>query len=73
VVARPGLDSPTPEALRAAGIDPDRAILCLVGTPDIAATTIRRRASRRESLDGLVPGEVEDYIHQRGLYAPQHA
>jgi nicotinate-nucleotide adenylyltransferase len=73
VVARPGLDSPTPEALRAAGIDPDRVILCLVATPDVAATSIRRRASRHESLDGLVPAAVEDYIQQRGLYAPQPA
>ncbi len=73
VVARPGLDSPTPVALRAAGIDPDRVILCLVGTPDVAATRIRRRAARQESLDGLVPASVEDYIRQRGLYSPQPA
>jgi nicotinate-nucleotide adenylyltransferase len=73
VVARPGLDSPTPDALRAAGIDPDRVILCLVGTPDVAATSIRRRAARHESLDGLVPARVEDYIRERGLYAPQPA
>jgi nicotinate-nucleotide adenylyltransferase len=73
VVARPGLDSPTPDALRAAGIDPGRAILCLAGTPDVAATRIRRRAARHESLDGLVPARVEDYIRERGLYAPQPA
>jgi nicotinate-nucleotide adenylyltransferase len=73
VVARPGLDSPTPQALRAAGIDPERVILCLVGTPDVAATSIRRRAARHESLDGLVPAAVEHYIRKHGLYAPQPA
>jgi len=73
VVARPGLDSPTRDALRAAGIDPDRAILCLAATPDVAATSIRRRAGRHESLDGLVPAAVEDYIRKRSLYAPQPA
>jgi nicotinate-nucleotide adenylyltransferase len=73
VVARPGLDSPTPDALRALGIDPARAILCLAGTPDVTATRIRRRAARHESLDGLVPAGVEDYIRERGLYAPQPA
>ena len=73
VVGRPGLDSPTPEALRLAGIDPERATLCLAGTPDVAATTVRRRAARGESLDGLVPGPVEDYIRERGLYGAQRA
>jgi nicotinic acid mononucleotide adenylyltransferase len=48
-------------------------ILCLVATPDVAATSIRRRASRHEPLDGLVPAAVEAYIQQRGLYAPQPA
>ncbi len=73
VVARPGLDSPTPEALRAAGIDPDRVTLCLIETPDLAATSIRRRAARHESLDGLVPAPVENYIREHGLYAAQRA
>jgi nicotinate-nucleotide adenylyltransferase len=73
VVGRPGLDSPTPEALRLAGIDPERATLCLAGTPDVAATNVRRRAARGESLAGLVPGPVEDYIRERGLYGAQGA
>jgi nicotinate-nucleotide adenylyltransferase len=73
VVGRPGLDSPTSEALRLAGIDPDRATLCLAGTPDVAATNVRRRAARGDSLEGLVPGAVEAYIRERGLYGAQRS
>lgn len=73
VVGRPGLDSPTRAGLAAAGIDPDRATICLAGTPDLAATKIRRRAARGEPLAGLVPPAVEGFIRARGLYgrAPQ--
>ena len=54
-------------ALLASGIDPDRAILCLVGTPDVTATNVRRRAARGESRAGLVPGPVGDHIRYRSL------
>ena len=68
VVGRPGLDSPSPEALSAAGIEPRRVTPCLIGTPDVAATFIRRQAAAGKSLAGLVPEAVEDYIRRRGLY-----
>jgi nicotinate-nucleotide adenylyltransferase len=71
VVGRPGLDSPTPEAMRMAGIEPRRVTLCLIGTPDIAATWIRRQAAAGRSLAGLVPKTVEAYIRERGLYGAQ--
>lgn len=73
VVGRPGLDPPTPEALRLAGIDPERAIPCGTQTPDVAATTVRRRAATGEPLGDLVPPAVLDYIHQRGLYPDQRS
>ena len=68
VVGRPGLAPPDAGALRSAGIDPARVTLCLVGTPDVAATRIRRLAARGQSLEGLVPAPVESYIRSRGLY-----
>ena len=68
VIGRPGLESPTPETLRAAGIEPRRVTLCLVETPDVAATRVRRLAGLSADLDGLVPAPVERFIEERGLY-----
>jgi nicotinate-nucleotide adenylyltransferase len=73
VVGRPGLDTPTPEALSLAGIDPAQAIVCEALTADVAATTVRRRAATGEPLEDLVPGVVEDYIRERGLYPDQRS
>jgi nicotinate-nucleotide adenylyltransferase len=73
VVGRPGLEPPTPEALRLAGIDPERAIPCVTLTPDVAATTVRRRAATGEPLGDLVPPAVLDYIRERGLYPDQRS
>lgn len=68
VVGRPGLESPTPEALREVGIEPRRVTLCLIGTTDIAATHVRRLAGRRGDLGGLVPEQVALFISERDLY-----
>jgi nicotinic acid mononucleotide adenylyltransferase len=57
--------------MRMAGIEPRRVTLCLIGTPDIAATWIRRQAAAGRSLAGLVPKTVEAYIRERGLYGAQ--
>ena len=74
VVGRPGLDSPTPAALRAAGIEPAGVILCLASTPDVAATRVRRLAARGEPLEALVPPSVASYIRDHRLYRrPQPA
>ena len=73
VVGRPGLGTPTPEALRLAGIDPTQAIVCEALTADVAATTVRRRAATGEPLEDLVPSAVEDYIRERGLYPEQRS
>jgi nicotinic acid mononucleotide adenylyltransferase len=51
-----------------AGLDPARVILCLMGTPDVAATEIRRLSAHSRAIDSLVPAEVESYIRERGLY-----
>lgn len=68
VVARPGLANPDKESLQRAGIDPSRVTLCLLGTPDVAATEIRRLSARSAAIASLVPPAVEAYIRERGLY-----
>ncbi len=34
----------------------------------VSATEIRRRVHRRQSIHGLVPPRVEEYMHKQGLY-----
>ncbi|MDQ6691716.1 MAG: nicotinate-nucleotide adenylyltransferase [Candidatus Dormibacteraeota bacterium] len=68
IVARPGLANPDPAGLRKAGIDPERTIICLMGTPNVAASEIRRRSAQSDAIGSLVPPEVESYIHEHGLY-----
>ena len=45
-----------------------RIILIESHTPEVSSTDIRRRASRGEPLDGLVPAEIAAYILRHGLY-----
>lgn len=81
VVSRPGitLDSlrervpsafPS-SALRAGGRDASaktRVILVEAHTPDVSSTDIRRRARAGETLAGLVPESVAQYIRAHRLY-----
>ena len=82
VVSRPGitLDSlreRVPSAfpstsLRAGSLRPSaktRVILVEAATPDISSTAIRRRVRAGQSLTGLVPDPVADYISMHRLYA----
>ena len=39
---------------------------------DISSTAVRERARRGESLDGLVPRAVADYIIKQELYSTKH-
>jgi nicotinate-nucleotide adenylyltransferase len=68
VVNRPGLPEPTADDLRAAGLDPQRVILCSADTPDINATHVRRILAEGGNLDGLISPEVARYLAERGLY-----
>jgi nicotinate-nucleotide adenylyltransferase len=43
-------------------------ILLHADTPDVSSTAIRRRASHGESLEGLVPSAVAEYISHHHLY-----
>jgi len=69
VVTRPGYAAPAERDLRAAGIDPERAILCDVPTPDVESTDVRRLVERGASLAGLVDPAVEAYLRHHRLYA----
>ena len=61
----------TPDA--AASADTPRIILLATTTPNVSATGIRLRASRGESLDGLVPAAVAEYIVKHSLYLSEQS
>lgn len=69
IVSRPGYPPPVAPDLRGAGIDPARAVLCDVRTPDVESTDVRRLVERGGSLAGLVDPGVEAYLRQHRLYA----
>jgi nicotinate-nucleotide adenylyltransferase len=59
----------SPSALRDLGSEETRVILVESNTPDISSTDIRRRVRARQSLSGLVPDTVAEYIRAHRLYA----
>jgi nicotinate-nucleotide adenylyltransferase len=81
VVSRPGLSvDALPARLpqlasrmvrRPASPDSQRSIFLIDAiTADVSATAIRARCEAGESIDGLVPPIVQQYIEQHGLYMP---
>jgi nicotinate-nucleotide adenylyltransferase len=73
VVSRPGitLDSlrdRVPSAFSRQPSAKTRVILVEATTPDVSSTDIRRRARAGDSLSGLVPDPVADFIRTRRLY-----
>ena len=69
VVTRPGWPRPHPRDLAAAGIEPERTVLCDVSTPDVGASEIRRLLAAGEPLAGLLDPAVEAYIRRHHLYS----
>ena len=72
VISRPGTDGPTVADLHAAGLEPDRTVLCPGETPDISASELRESLARGESVGDCLPPAVEGYIAAHGLYRESH-
>jgi nicotinate-nucleotide adenylyltransferase len=58
----------TAAELHALGFPKERTRVVHVDTPSIAAHEVRQRLQDGLSVDGMVPSQVIDYIHQHGLY-----
>lgn len=68
VIGRPGTQAPTTADLKEAGLDPERTVLCLGGTPDISGSELRESLARGESVSDCLPPAVERYIADHRLY-----
>jgi nicotinate-nucleotide adenylyltransferase len=68
IVGRPGMAPPTTDDLKVAGLDPDRLIMCLLPTPDMSGSELRRALAAGESVTGKVPSAVEGYIAAHSVY-----
>ncbi|GAC1504999.1 MAG: nicotinate-nucleotide adenylyltransferase [Candidatus Dormibacteraceae bacterium] len=68
IVGRPGMAPPSPAELKAAGLDPDRVVICLLPTPNISGSELRRALAAREAVSGKMPPAVERYIAGHHLY-----
>lgn len=51
-------------------LEPVRIWLIDAPTPDVSSTEVRRRAGAGESLHGLVPTSVQEYVERHRLYQP---
>ena len=68
IVARPGMEPPETSDLAATGLDPDRVIRCIVPTPDVSASALRRAIAAGQSVAGKVPVAVQRYLAEHHLY-----
>lgn len=69
VVTRPGYTKPDTDEMKKTipGIT-ERTVFINGMKTDISATKIRKKAEKGEKLDGIVPGEVAEYIATHNLY-----
>jgi nicotinate-nucleotide adenylyltransferase len=65
-VPRPGFDA----AALQTHDDLPRVHLARIAEVDVSATEIRRKAAEGDSIEGLVPAAVAEYIRAHALYAP---
>jgi nicotinate-nucleotide adenylyltransferase len=68
IVGRPGMSLPTTTDLKAVGMDPNRVVMCLLPTPDISGSELRRAIAAGKSVAGKVPYAVERYIAEHHVY-----
>lgn len=69
IVGRPGSTAPQAADLQAAGLDGEGVALCLGHTPAVSASEVRSAVAAGESIAGIVPEAVEQYIRDHHLYA----
>jgi nicotinate-nucleotide adenylyltransferase len=69
IVGRPGSAAPQAADLKAAGLGGDGVTLCLGHTPAVSASEVRRAVTAGQSIAGMVPEAVEQYIKVHHLYA----
>ncbi len=71
VIPRPGYPPPDLDLLKEAVPGLSHRVTLLDGSEiDISASLVRRRVARGASIGHLVPGPVERYIREHGLYLP---
>lgn len=69
VAARPGAQLQAPPALQAQLDSSGRKLHRLPMPPiDLSATAVRQRIAAGESIEGMLPGGVAQYIQRHGLY-----
>jgi nicotinate-nucleotide adenylyltransferase len=68
ILSRPGTDPPMGSEMTALGLRPERVIKCSGGTPDISGSALRGEIAAGRPVTGKLPGPVERYIAERGLY-----
>jgi nicotinate-nucleotide adenylyltransferase len=68
IVARPGLEAPKSFELVATGLPPGRVVKCMVPTPDVSGSEVRRALAASESVAGKLPPAVERYVTEHHLY-----
>ncbi len=68
VVTRPGSGEADSAALRTAGLDPKRTVLCARETPDISGSELRDAIASGQPVGDRLPQAVLEYIARNRLY-----